>query len=194
MNGPLGTCWSGPERPSWGSWGGGGWHGKQFNGGSRGFHACIHTSGIVGHIICMAVHKGHIINTAHQILSCSSWWCSIHVPHIFHVFNLDLKLRIPVHKIVPHLLLVRSHGLQFLMSVACLSQFYIFSCKVFVYPSAMVMCQICCQIVNNFPCFHVIHINEADAVTCPSPFGLVQAMKELLRCSLLLERHDTICQ
>jgi hypothetical protein len=153
-------------------WGEGG-IGKHFTGGSRGYQACIHTSGIVGHIRCMAVHEGHIINTAHQILSCSSWWCSIQVTHIFHVLNLYLRLRVPGHKIVPNLFLVRSHVLRFLVTVACLSQLYIFSCTVFVYPSAMVMCQICFQIVNNFPCFHVIHINEADAVTCPCPFGLI---------------------
>jgi hypothetical protein len=153
--------------------GGKGVIGKQFTGGIRRVQACTHTSGIVGHIIFMAVHEGHIINTSHQTLSCSSSWCSIHVPHIFHGLNLDLKLRIPVHKIVPHVFLVRSHGLQFLVPVACLIQFYIFSCKLCVYPSAMVMCQICCQIVNNFPCFHVIYINIAEAVTRPFTFVLV---------------------
>jgi hypothetical protein len=66
-----------------------------------------------------------------------------------------------------------SHGLGFLVPVSCLIQFYIFSCIVFIYPGAMVMCQMCCQIVNNFPFFYVIHINDTEDVTCPCPFGLI---------------------
>jgi hypothetical protein len=34
---------------------------------------------------------------------------------------------------------------------------------------------------------------EAEAVTCASPFGLVQAMNELFGCTLRFERHDIIC-
>jgi hypothetical protein len=151
-------------------WGEGG-IGKQFTSGIRGFHTGIHTYGIVGHCICMGIHKGHRINTAYQILICTSWWCSINVLHIFHAFNLDLKLCIPIVKIVSHVFLVRYHGLRFLMPVSCLSHYYMFICKVFVYPTSMVMCQICFHIVNEFPCFHVININEAEALTCTSTFS-----------------------
>jgi hypothetical protein len=140
----------------------------------------IRASGVVGHCRCMTVHKRHRVNTLYQVLCRSSWWCHIHSLHIFHVFNLDLKLPIPAHKIIPHLFLVLSHRLRFRIPLACLSQFHILICKVFVDPAAMVMRQICCQIVNGFPCFHVIHINEADAITCTSPFDLVQAIKKLL--------------
>jgi hypothetical protein len=62
---------------------------------------------------------------------------------------------------------------QRLYMVSPLSQCFPLCSALFKYlhtqtPNPMVMCQTCFQIVNDFPCFHVIHINEAEAIARPA--------------------------